>query len=162
MKTNKLLITVLLIAAISASCTHRRFSPFDQMDADENGQVSKTEYNTMLAERFKRGDANEDGMITMTEMEKSRFARFLPELAEKIFEQQDVDNNGQISRGEMKDVGRQRFARMDDNTDGQITKKEFEAQIANERFVHMDANRDGMISKTEFKAAKPLIGRGRH
>lgn len=52
-------------------------------------------------------------------------------------------------RGDVIPRAQTRFARLDKNTDGVVTKDEFPARFA-DRFASLDANKDGTISRSEM------------
>jgi len=99
-----------------------------------------------------QADSNSDGVLTRAEFDANRQSHFA---------RLDADNNGQLTREEMR-AGRpargeghrghrgqgRGFGNVDANNDGNITREEFLAgPIA--RFERMDANRDGVISADE-------------
>ncbi|MBC7770585.1 MAG: hypothetical protein H7124_17525 [Phycisphaerales bacterium] len=101
--------------------------------------------------RLWQGDANSDGVVTRQEFDAARSAQFT---------QLDGDNNGQLTREEMREMrgargghhgrrgGGHQLARADANNDGNITRDEFLARpIAH--FDRLDANDDGVIAASE-------------
>ena len=73
---------------------------------------------------------------------------------------------GPMTRAQVQAMVQERFARVDANHDGVVTKAEFDAYVASmkaertakrgkhrdERFAELDTNKDGQISKAEFDA----------
>lgn len=105
-----------------------------------------------------QSDSNSDGVLTRAEFDAGRTA---------MFARLDGDNNGQLTREEMRaerrDHGGRRgghrgghrdgggmhhLASADANNDGNITREEFLAR-PNEMFRRLDANNDGVISANE-------------
>jgi Ca2+-binding EF-hand superfamily protein len=69
----------------------------------------------------------------------------------------DANKDGNISKAELTAALDARFARLDVDHDGQITRKDRDArrqQRLDERFAAMDTDRNGQISKAEFTAAQ--------
>lgn len=67
----------------------------------------------------------------------------------------DANKDGNLTRAELTQALTARFAKMDTNGDGKITKEEREAQRTarlDARFASLDADRNGQISKAEFAA----------
>lgn len=67
----------------------------------------------------------------------------------------DANKDGNLTRAELSQALTARFAKMDTNGDGKITKEEREASRAarlDARFASLDADKNGQISKTEFAA----------
>lgn len=67
----------------------------------------------------------------------------------------DADKDGNLTRAELTQALTARFAKMDTNGDGTVTKEEREAKRAarlDERFASIDTDKNGQISKAEFAA----------
>ncbi len=96
-------------------------------------------------------------------------------LAHKLFERFDTDRDGTISTAEheaaiaeMSEQRRQRFAAMDTNGDGAVSKEEARAMAKERRdkqkmqqkygdvFDRLDSNGDGMLSREEAKALRKM------
>jgi len=105
-----------------------------------------------------QADSNSDGVLTRAEFDASRTAHFA---------QLDADNNGQVTREEMRAGRGERGERghhgrrghrggpdggglrgADANNDGNITREEFLAR-PNAMFDRLDANRNGVIEASE-------------
>jgi Ca2+-binding EF-hand superfamily protein len=98
---------------------------FNKFDANEDGVITKEEYMEFIDERFDKMDSDGNGTITKEDLYDSRFYTFLPELAEAVFRDSDLDNSETITREEMLKAEEARFKVMDRNGDGQLTKDEF-------------------------------------
>lgn len=102
-----------------------------KMDTNEDGAVSKEEYNAFSAKRFSSGDTNGDGMSlseftalqerTKAEHEKEREAR-KSAMMEKMFSKMDSNGDGKISPQEHAAGSAKMFNRMDRNDDGILSK----------------------------------------
>lgn len=67
----------------------------------------------------------------------------------------DADKDGNLTRAELTKALTARFAKMDTNGDGTVTKEEREANRAahlDARFASIDTDKNGQISKAEFAA----------
>lgn len=67
----------------------------------------------------------------------------------------DANKDGNLTRAELTQALTARFAKMDTNGDGTVTKEEREAKRTarlDTRFTNMDTDKNGQISKTEFAA----------
>lgn len=98
---------------------------FDKFDSDEDGVITKAEYMDFIDERFLKMDTDRDGTITKEDLYNSRFYTFLPELAEAVFRDSDLDDDGLITKDEMIKAEEIRFKQMDVNGDGQLSRDEF-------------------------------------
>jgi Ca2+-binding EF-hand superfamily protein len=107
---------------------------FMRADANNDGIVTRAEFDASRVTEFARLDANRDGQLSREEMRAGR-------------------HWGGGDRGR----GGDRLARADANGDGNITRQEFQAgsdQMANQMFDRIDANHDGVITPAEREAAR--------
>ncbi|WP_375196299.1 EF-hand domain-containing protein [Sphingobium sp.] len=68
----------------------------------------------------------------------------------------DADKDGTVTKAELTVALEARFAKLDANKDGKLTREDREIlrqQRLDERFAAMDTDRNGQISKAEFAAA---------
>ena len=98
---------------------------FNKFDANEDSVISKAEYMEFIDERFDNMDTDGNGIITKEDLYDSRFYTFLPELAEAVFRDSDLDKSGTITRDEMIKAEEMRFKIMDKDGNGELNKKEF-------------------------------------
>ncbi|MGD9804639.1 MAG: hypothetical protein AB7E81_17565 [Hyphomicrobiaceae bacterium] len=95
-----------------------------QADANKDGVVTKEEVAALADKEFARWDWNKDGTV----------------------DQADRD----ALRKEMADFAAKRMAhRMGAGTDGRITREQFQAKAA-ERFARLDVNKDGKLTRDEL------------
>jgi Ca2+-binding EF-hand superfamily protein len=113
-------------------------SEFRKMDADKNGQLTKSEI-----EQFQ----------TQRQADQSRTRN------KELFRQLDKDKNGQLSQAEFAKIAtpapvanaQPMIARMDGNRDSQISMAEHRtATLAN--FDRLDRDKDGVVTTAEMKA----------
>ena len=98
---------------------------FNKFDANEDGIINHEEYMEFIDERFDKMDTDGNGTITKEDLYDSRFYTFLPELAEAVFRDSDLDQSGTIIREEMLKAEEARFKMMDKDGDNKVTKDEF-------------------------------------
>ena len=102
---------------------------FARLDADASGGISVDEAEGPLEAHFDQIDADDSGEITSAELKTSRATRSKHsiEMRERI-KVADADGNGAISDSEANDAGLdkiiQHFDKIDCNGDGDITKQE--------------------------------------
>jgi hypothetical protein len=101
-------------------------------DANEDGIITRAEFDASAGDRFERRDDNSDGAITEDERQGRGGA---------------PDSGGRSSRG----GGRMMDA--DANEDGTITRAEFDAS-QNEMFARFDEDRSGAIESSELPARR--------
>jgi Ca2+-binding EF-hand superfamily protein len=138
---------------------------FRRMDADQDGKLTKEEWK-LKPDLFARFDANGDGVITPDEVmpadprqpgaEGDGSAEFLRRF--------DRNGDGKIEASEFKDE--RRFAAMDRDQDGVLSKTEIEQALDKqdrergmgflERF---DRDRDGKVTREEFTGPAKLFDR---
>ena len=94
---------------------------------------------------FNKADADANGTLSRAEVEKS-----MPRLAKK-FDQIDTNNDGQLSRDEMKAA-----KKIDKHAHKKGNKADRQAKAA-ERFKHADTDGDGAISRGEAGKNAPRL-----
>ncbi|WCL81222.1 calcium-binding protein [Saprospira sp. CCB-QB6] len=118
---------------------------FEQMDANQDGQISEAEAKGPLKENFATIDSNNDGFISQEELKNA------PKPERK---KGGKGQKGEAGKGNM-------FEKMDADQDGQISEAEAKGPLK-ENFATIDSNNDGFISEEEMKnAPKPERGQGR-
>ncbi len=104
--------------------------PFEDIDANGDGQITQEEIAAHAAARFAAADTDGDGALSAEELiaqrEQQRTER-LQRRAEQMIERRDANKDGRLTADEMgpRD-GEGMFARLDANDDGVITKEEIE------------------------------------
>jgi len=91
-------------------------------DTNGDGKISRAEYTAMSEQRFARMDKNGDGAITADEV--GDMAGRGPGGGVMAA---DTDHDGKVSHAEFTAMAAARFARMDANSDGDITADEMPA-----------------------------------
>ena len=90
-----------------------------------------------------------------------------PNMANRLLEQFDVNQDGSISGEEVQSVLDQKFTTADTNTDGLLTQEEITVarevehqERAASRFAELDTDGNGSLSLEEFQAGKPPAEHG--
>jgi Ca2+-binding EF-hand superfamily protein len=139
-------------------------------DANGDGVLTKDEAPERLRERFDEADANGDGKLDAEEL-KRVVAEFVkqtnPGLAEMLEQVKavDTDGNGKLSLDESLQSTKQRFAKVDANSNGELEEpelkpvlaalvKQFPAlgKIIRRELTATDTNGDHMLSMEEVTA----------
>ncbi len=137
-------------------------------DTDQNGEVSRAEFNTQHNQRFQAVDTNADGRLSKEERTAHK-QTMRAQRATMRFDKLDANSDNFISRTEfaavranpkpkmrkMKKHMKRKHARLhknakpaDTNQDGFIDRAEFDVR-ANDTFTKMDANNDGVLSQAD-------------
>jgi len=100
-----------------------RKSPFDEMDTNHDGFVSKDEFTAYQKKRFDEFDTNHDGKIDAKEIASSPplMERNL-KTAERMIKEWDKNGDGIVSAEEFKQASEERFAKQDKAGTGKIAK----------------------------------------
>ena len=100
-----------------------RKSPFDEMDTNHDGFVSKDEFTAYQKKRFDEFDTNHDGKIDAKEIASSPplMERNL-KTAERMIKEWDKNGDGVVSAEEFQAAAADRFARQDKDGTGKITR----------------------------------------
>ncbi|MDA8747641.1 EF-hand domain-containing protein [Litoreibacter sp.] len=102
---------------------------FEALDTDANGEVTKAEMEAAADARFAKSDINSDGFLTKDELGQDANKRATKRI-DRMFEHRDANNDGKLSTQELRpsdERAAERFARVDTDNSGGISKDEFEA-----------------------------------
>jgi len=127
------------------------------LDANQDGKVTKAEFEQRAKDRFAMRDLNSDGVIDIDDMG--------PGVRDRADRRADQGKDGAEAKEPRRFTlerlfGRtdRRFARLDKNGDGAVDAKDFEmaaaerVDFATQRLLkRLDANGDGRVSKEEFE-----------
>ena len=110
---------------------------FDTMDADKDGKLTYAEMEAHRKVEFAAADTNGDGVLSPEELSARALARFQEKLGERtqgMLDTMDNDGNGSLSADEIgKGPAEDRFARIDTDNDGMISKEEAQAAMKHHR-----------------------------
>jgi hypothetical protein len=107
----------ILICAVAAGAAPRG-------DADGDGKLSLTEFQTLAQKRLLRADKNVDGKLSLDEWLARPAAAKGKTDPSKIFTRFDANGDSLLDRAEIDALAKRRFARLDKNADGVITDEE--------------------------------------
>jgi Ca2+-binding EF-hand superfamily protein len=124
-------IAVVATAAPAQTPTGAGRALFQQADVNNDGRLSRVEFDAAREGRFARADADRDGRLTMSELRALR-----PDGAPAP---QRRPSREQI----------QKLRAIDRNNDRAVDLNEFRA-LNGERFAAADRNRDGFITRDEI------------
>ncbi len=97
---------------------------FERMDENNDGRVTRAEFDAGHAGMFIRLDANRDGAITAEEMDSGRPDRGERHGRHGEHRNPDANNDGVVTREEFLAGPVSAFARFDANGDGRLTGEE--------------------------------------
>ncbi|MBP3985913.1 EF-hand domain-containing protein [Pseudoxanthomonas helianthi] len=132
-----------------------------KLDANGDGAIDRAEAAKVprLAEKFDSLDKNKDGKLDASERPHRDGMRRRNGGMYDRFAELDTDKDGRISKAEAaKGPMASRFDEMDANKDGYLDKADREQRMKQHRdewFAKADADKDGKLSRAEFDAAKP-------
>ena len=155
---NKILILVILSSAVVAASAQRpprenanhRAEWFDRADANKNGIIERGEFDEDAASMFKNLDKNSDGIINETEIPRppppngERFGNApngggfseknnvpKPPKMPPPFVMEEIERSGKLTRAEFDAALNRHFGKLDKNSDGLISRDEFDAMPEN-------------------------------
>ncbi len=105
---------------------------FEQVDADGDGRITRTEMTQFRETRFSGADGNGDGTLDLAEFQG---------LWQEMMRARMVD----------------RFQRLDDDGDGQVTPEEF-GRPMDRMHGWLDADEDGAVSRGELREMHRMRG----
>ena len=122
--------------------------------------VTRLQYIASMDGEFRKMDADKNGQLTRTEIEQFQAQQLAAQAQARnksLFGQLDKDKNGQLSRAEFARIatpapvanGQPMIARMDGNRDSQISIAEHRtATLRN--FDRVDSDKDGVVTPAEM------------
>lgn len=176
MKTKVILAVMFSLFIFSFADAQRKGnskkSSFMNMDTNKDGRISLSEFETFRPMKkgikddeaiFKRYDVNNDGVISLEEVQNKNSGNKKSKIL-TFFESLDTNNDKLLTLAEfkerkalmalkVKERKAKRFAEIDTNKDGFLTKEEFDTyhkQRQIDRFNSVDTDGNGCLSAEEF------------
>jgi Ca2+-binding EF-hand superfamily protein len=130
--------------------------------ATTGAPLPRAQFIAGMDSEFRKMDADKNGQLTRTEIEQFQTQQLAAQASARnkaLFRQLDKDKNGQLSATEFARIAtpapvanaQPMIARMDGNRDSQISVAEHRtATLAN--FDRVDSNKDGVVTAAELKA----------
>lgn len=121
----------LAVVALAAAAGAAGAQPvdLDEMDANGDGKLTRTEYRAGLIAGSMKFDRDGDGRIFPSEMPAAARLPGIKPVMMRVFRQNDTSGDGALSREEL-------------------------GARAEARFTEIDANGDGFLERAEIKAAR--------
>jgi len=141
MKTASVALATMVLAAASAAAYAQPLSKatlLGQLDADQDGKITRQETAAARERLFERLDGNGDGMVDETEVKAAR---------------QAVIDRATVAEARLSN----QWKRMDKDGDGKVSAAEFQARSL--VFELADRNGDGVVTGDEIKFLRGLIER---
>ena len=124
------------------------------LDEDHDGRISREEYLAGTKKRFAKLDLNQDGVISPQEAKAAK-AKMLERKAKsdarRLAQGRPVKRTAKNDR-----PARPYLSAFDANQDGRVARKEYLAK-REKKFAELDLNHDGFLSREEAKAAKAKL-----
>ncbi|MBI5429168.1 MAG: EF-hand domain-containing protein [Nitrosomonadales bacterium] len=100
---------------------------FKEMDANDDGTITKAEFDDFHTKHFQDIDSNKDGKLTREEMREGHKEKQEKSMAIR-FDEADANHDGALSRDEAEKMPglSGRFGRTDANKDGKLSREEVE------------------------------------
>lgn len=119
-------------AALAAGQSQKVQQQVQQMDANNDGTVSQSEFNNYWQQKFRTADTNNDGKLSKQEC-KTAVRNMKGTVAttkfDRMWNQADTNRDGYLSQQEDLAYHDKMFNKADSNNDGRLTKAEIRTAI---------------------------------
>lgn len=112
-------------------------------DTDKDGVITKEEVAALADRNFALWDWNKDGVIDQADRDALR-KEMVEYAAKRMAHRMGAGPNGKVTREQFQTKATERFARMDLNGDGQLTRDELPGRGHGKRGWHRGAGQHGM------------------
>lgn len=123
-------------------------------DKNHDGRISKDEFMAGSKKRFAKADANRDGVISPQEAKAAKAK--LQEKEAKREAKRLAEGKPSKAKKKSDRPAKPYLSTFDKNKDGRVSQKEYLAR-REKKFADMDLNHDGVISKEEARIAKKKV-----
>jgi Ca2+-binding EF-hand superfamily protein len=106
-----------------AKHAERQQQHFAELDTNKDGRLSREEFQAKRGQLWTAADADNDGAVTLAEAQQAS-EKMVAEFAQKRFAKLDTDRDGKVTKAEAAHMPEQRFTRLDTNNDGALTQAE--------------------------------------
>lgn len=118
------------VGATSSQAVAQDEALFERLDADKSGDVSFEEFVAVIKGRLEKADTDGDGKLTVEEISATFNGPQAKDQAAALVERFDADKDGTITIAEVEERRKQRFAKLDTNSDGKLVKEEMSTGAA--------------------------------
>jgi len=142
-----LVVAPLLIAMPALAAPHEGGAFIHDYDSDQDGRVTRAEFNAARIARFQATDANKDGWVSKEEYVSEYSARLEQRLmaSSRTAEKKAEERQRQIRQAHV------RFGVLDRDKDTKMTQAEFDASGAR-AFAEQDYDKDGIVTQADVTA----------
>lgn len=124
------------------------------LDANHDGRVSREEYLAPSRKRFAKADTNRDGVISPQEAKAAKAK--LQERQAKADSKRRAQGQPVQERKKSARPSKPYLSTFDADHNGRVTQKEY-LERRKKKFAEMDLNHDGVISREEARTAKQKL-----
>ncbi len=97
---------------------------FEKIDANADGSLTVDEFIGAASKRFDKADLNSDGILSEGELVARIARKQAKRRAARLINRLDYNGDGKVTKDEIQNRTRKRFALLDGNDDGKVEKSE--------------------------------------
>ncbi|MCR5858937.1 EF-hand domain-containing protein [Mesorhizobium sp. J428] len=118
------------IGATASQAVAQDEARFERLDADKSGDISFEEFVTVVKDRLEKADSDGDGKLTVEEISTTFQGPQAKDQAATLVKHFDADKDGTVTLTEVEERRKQRFAKLDTNSDGKLVREEMSSGAA--------------------------------